>query len=58
MLYQYNVLGTRGPRKMTALIPKVNNRGQRHLFREGATTEEVPGGDDALDAAAILLCEM
>ena len=35
MLYQYNVLGTRGPRKMTALIPKVNNRGQRHLFREG-----------------------
>jgi len=35
VLYQYNVLGTRGPRKMTALIPKVNNRGQRHVFREG-----------------------
>jgi len=34
VLYQYNVLGTRGPRKMTALIPRVDSRGQRHLFKE------------------------
>ena len=29
VLYQYNVLGTRGPRKMTAAIPQVDASGHR-----------------------------
>lgn len=30
-LYQTNVLGTKGPRKMTVLIPKLEAGGQRPL---------------------------
>lgn len=30
-LYQTNVLGTKGPRKMTVLIPKLDMDGQRAL---------------------------
>lgn len=30
VLYQYNVLGTRGPRKMTAVVPRVSDKGERH----------------------------
>ena len=33
VFYQYNVLGTRGPRKMTALVPKVNSENRRAVFR-------------------------
>ena len=33
VLYQYNVLGTRGPRKMTAIIPAVDPKDQRAVFR-------------------------
>jgi len=33
VMYQYNVLGTRGPRKMTALVPEVSAAGQRYVFR-------------------------
>lgn len=29
MLYQPNVLGTKGPRKMTVLIPKLDSSGGR-----------------------------
>ncbi|KAL3148571.1 hypothetical protein ABBQ38_014004 [Trebouxia sp. C0009 RCD-2024] len=31
--YEYNVLGTRGPRKMTALIPGADAHGQNYIFR-------------------------
>ena len=31
--YEYNVLGTRGPRKMTTVIPSVDENGQRSVFR-------------------------
>jgi tubby-related protein 1 len=31
--YEYNVLGTRGPRKMTTVIPSVDGNGQRSVFR-------------------------
>lgn len=31
--YEYNVLGTRGPRKMTTIIPSVDGNGQRAVFR-------------------------
>jgi len=34
VMYQYNVLGTRGPRKMTSMIAAVNEQtGQREVFR-------------------------
>lgn len=33
VLYQYNVLGTRGPRKMTAVVPRVNDKGERLAIR-------------------------
>ena len=33
VIYQYNVLGTRGPRKMSAFIPKVDEQGRRAVFR-------------------------
>jgi len=31
--YEYNVLGTRGPRKMMSIIPAVDPNGQRQIFR-------------------------
>ena len=40
VMYQYNVLGTRGPRKMTACIPGVDGSG-RSLYRPN-------GPDDSL----------
>ena len=40
VLYQYNVMGVRGPRKMTALAPKVDSNGRRKMFRAG--TELAP----------------
>lgn len=33
VMYQYNVLGTRGPRKMTAIVPQVSERNERVVFR-------------------------
>jgi len=41
--YEYNVLGTRGPRKMTALIPGADAHGQSYIFRPEA------GNDSILD---------
>lgn len=41
--YEYNVLGTRGPRKMTALIPGTDAHGQNYIFRPEA------GNDSILD---------
>ena len=41
--YEYNVLGTRGPRKMTALIPGADAHGQNYIFRPEA------GNDSILD---------
>mmetsp|Transcript_19676 Transcript_19676/g.23605 ORF Transcript_19676/g.23605 Transcript_19676/m.23605 type:complete len:492 (+) Transcript_19676:279-1754(+) len=41
VLYQYNVLGTRGPRKMTVMIPKVNDQDQRFLFRPEKETDGI-----------------
>jgi tubby and related proteins len=36
--YQYNVLGTRGPRKMTAAIPMLDDHGKR-LYKAGNSNE-------------------
>merc|ERR1712070_1012019 len=33
VLFQYNVLGTRGPRKMTAMIPELDEKGNRTVFK-------------------------
>jgi tubby-related protein 1 len=42
--YEYNVLGTRGPRKMTAAIPTVDGSGQRLGFHPvSADSEEIIG---------------
>lgn len=40
VLYQYNVLGTRGPRKMTAIVPRVNERGERVAIRPRADKDK------------------
>jgi len=45
--YEYNVLGTRGPRKMTALIPGTDAHGQSYIFRPEA------GNDSILDRSAL-----
>lgn len=45
--YEYNVLGTRGPRKMTALIPGTDAHGQSFIFRPEA------GNDSILDRSAL-----
>jgi len=45
--YEYNVLGTRGPRKMTALIPGADAHGQSYIFRPEA------GNDSILDRSAL-----
>lgn len=37
MLYQPNVLGTKGPRKMTVLIPKLDSSGSRPAGRAPAS---------------------
>ncbi|KAK9817778.1 hypothetical protein WJX72_002064 [[Myrmecia] bisecta] len=40
--YQYNVLGTRGPRKMTVLVPTVDTKtGQRYSFRPLDESESI-----------------
>ena len=44
VLYQYNVLGTRGPRKMTVVIPTVDSQNVRKVFRPDA------GSDSIVDA--------
>jgi len=33
VIYAYNVLGTRGPRKMSVVIPDIDEEGQRILYR-------------------------
>ena len=46
VLYDYNVLGTRGPRKMTGAIPRVDDAsGQRAIFRSDGN-----GKDGIVDA--------
>ena len=40
VLYQYNVLGTRGPRKMTAAIPAVDGSGRR-LFKPTSDSDNM-----------------
>ena len=46
VLYDYNVLGTRGPRKMTGAIPRVDDAsGQRAIFRS-----DEKGKDGIVDA--------
>ena len=40
VMYQYNVLGTRGPRKMTALLPRVDTEGHRTVFRPNEDDNE------------------
>ena len=39
--YEYNVLGTRGPRKMTALLPGTNGNGQNYVFRPEAANDSI-----------------
>lgn len=41
MKYDYNVLGTRGPRKMTALIPGTDAHGQNYIFRPEADNDSI-----------------
>lgn len=48
--YEYNVLGTRGPRKMTALIPGTDVHGQNYIFRPESSN------DGILDRSASLSC--
>lgn len=48
--YEYNVLGTRGPRKMTALIPGTDAHGQNYIFRPESSN------DGILDRSASLSC--
>lgn len=38
--YQYNVLGTRGPRKMTGVIPALDNH-NRKLFRPSSEADNI-----------------
>lgn len=46
VLYDYNVLGSRGPRKMTGAIPRVDDAsGQRAIFRS-----DEKGKDGIVDA--------
>jgi len=45
VLYQYNIMGVRGPRKMTAMIPKLDDNGRRRLFRAN-DDEDDDGSDD------------
>jgi len=42
VMYQYNVMGVRGPRKMTALVPSVDDNGRRKVFR----ANDADGDDD------------
>eukprot|EP00899_Mesostigma_viride_P012551 jgi/Mesvir1/21297/Mv21688-RA.1 len=39
VIYQFNVMGTRGPRKMTAMIPRIGPDGQRVVVRPGKDGE-------------------
>ena len=39
--YEYNVLGTRGPRKMTALIPGTDAHDQPYIFRPEADNDSI-----------------
>lgn len=39
--YEYNVLGTRGPRKMTALIPGTDAHGQNYIFRPETSNDGI-----------------
>lgn len=39
--YEYNVLGTRGPRKMTAMIPGTDANGQTYIFRPEADNDSI-----------------
>lgn len=48
--YEYNVLGTRGPRKMTALIPGTDAHSQNYIFRPETSN------DGILDRLACLPC--
>lgn len=48
--YEYNVLGTRGPRKMTALIPGTDAHGQNYIFRPESSN------DGILDRSASVSC--
>lgn len=41
VLFQYNVLGTRGPRKMTALIPEIDAEGNREVFRPAEEKDSI-----------------
>lgn len=48
--YQYNVLGMRGPRKMTVGVPSVDANGRRALFKpdqkgKGSLADAMSGGD-------------
>uniref|UniRef100_A0A7S1SMQ6 Tubby C-terminal domain-containing protein n=1 Tax=Tetraselmis chuii TaxID=63592 RepID=A0A7S1SMQ6_9CHLO len=40
VLYQYNVMGVRGPRKMTACIPDVDATGKRKVFKANLEEDE------------------
>jgi len=40
VMYQYNVMGVRGPRKMTACIPVVDASGRRQVFTANGDEEE------------------
>jgi len=46
VMYQYNVMGVRGPRKMTALAPQVDSDGRRKLFRAAADPNDDDDDDD------------
>jgi len=41
VVYQYNVLGTRGPRKMTAMIPSVDDNDHRKVIRPKGDEEGI-----------------
>ena len=40
MTYQYNVMGTRGPRKMVAMIPALDLENKPLTFRASARNEK------------------
>lgn len=49
VLYESNILGSKGPRKMTVIIPAIDDTGRRGQVRAMRSSESIPSRAKALD---------